>query len=286
MPALEIVTAVAAILAVAVIAWLFKKFDRSPELNPGHYKAVTLIKKKVVSKNAERPTVFLTFNTNVTDFPTGAHVSCKFVEGKKKVIRPYTPTRFSTSECELMVRVYPEGAMTQHMAKLEVGDTLLIKGPTGNKRYGHASPGTLTKILKTGDLNVHFKTILMFAGGTGITPMLQICNHIIKDEKDQTRCILLVANSTPEDVMLYEEIKKLPERSKGLIDVKFTVSRPCDDWKGKHLSGRCNLEMIKSLCPPPSKDVVSAICGPLGFDKAVTSALLTLGHEKERIWRW
>jgi len=201
-----------------------------------------------------------------------------------QVIRPYTPTRFSPSECELMVRVYPKGAMTQHMARLEVGDTLLIKGPTGMKRYGRAGPGSLTKVLKNKDVDQHFKTILMFAGGTGITPMLQICNHIINDPKDHTRCILVVANSTPEDVMLYDEIKKLPARSKGLIDVKFTVSRPNDDWK--HLSGRVNEEMIESLCPPPSQDVVSAICGPIGFDKAVSSALEGLGHDKSRIWRW
>jgi len=183
-----------------------------------------------------------------------------------------------------MVRVYPQGAMTQHMASLKVGDTLLMRGPTGVKRYGHEGPGSLSKILKTKNVTQHFNTMIMFAGGTGITPMLQICNHIIEDEKDNTRCILLVANSTPEDVMLYEDILELPKRSKGLIEVKFTVSKPNEEWK--YLTGRVDEKMIKRVCPLPADSVVSAICGPPGFEKAVSSALIALGYEEKSIWKW
>ena len=34
----------------------------------------------------------------------------------------------------------------------------------------------------------------MIAGGSGITPMLQVLNAILKDPNDQTQCFLLFAN--------------------------------------------------------------------------------------------
>jgi len=246
---------------------------------------VKLIRKKVVSDNVERPTVFLVFDTNVSGFPTGAHVSCKFTDGKAMTIRPYTPTRFSPSECELMIRVYPDGKMTQYMHKMKVGDYIEMRGPTGFKRYGHKGPGVMSKLLKSKEHHQEgIEHIMMFAGGTGITPMLQICNHIIQDEKDNTKASLLVANSTPEDVMLYDELLKLESRSGGHIRVFFTVSRPSEDWK--HRRGRVDEKMIKDLFPVPSSKVAVAVCGPSGFEKAVVERLVNVGHDKSRIWRW
>eukprot|EP00467_Chlorarachnion_reptans_P003222 CAMPEP_0114500170 /NCGR_PEP_ID=MMETSP0109-20121206/7814_1 /TAXON_ID=29199 /ORGANISM="Chlorarachnion reptans, Strain CCCM449" /LENGTH=286 /DNA_ID=CAMNT_0001677799 /DNA_START=125 /DNA_END=985 /DNA_ORIENTATION=+ len=286
MDSLEIATAIAATVGLAIIMWVYKNFfGGPPRLKPNKYIPVKLIRKETVSSNAERPTVFLTFDANVSEFPTGAHVSCKFESNGKQVIRPYTPTRFSESECELMVRVYPKGQMTQHMHKLKVGDTLLFRGPTGMKRYGRAGPGTFSKVLKSKETHQRGLTdIIMLAGGTGITPMLQICNHIIRDDTDSTRVQLLVANSSPSDVMLYDELVKLERASKKQIRVHFTVSRCGDDWK--HIKGRVTKEMVKNLCPPPSKKVACAICGPPGFNKVALSILDELGHAKEMIWQW
>ncbi|GAB5372162.1 hypothetical protein AAMO2058_001641800 [Amorphochlora amoebiformis] len=282
---LELITAIAAIVAVTMI-WLWATSTSGPvRLNPQKYIPVKLIKKEVVSENCDRPTVFLTFDTNVENFPTGAHVSCRFGKGVKSVARPYTPTRFSPKELELMIRVYPEGKMTQHMAEMKVGETLDIKGPTGLRRYGRAGPGSFTKLLKSKEVHTTgIETILMFAGGTGITPMLQICNHIIKDPKDSTKVVLVVANSVPGDVMMYDEVKDLETRSKGAIKVEFTVSRPTEDWK--HREGRICQQMITETCPGSCKKVVSVLCGPTPFEKAVTACLMELGHEKSSILRW
>mmetsp|Transcript_23738 Transcript_23738/g.33191 ORF Transcript_23738/g.33191 Transcript_23738/m.33191 type:complete len:288 (+) Transcript_23738:146-1009(+) len=283
---LEILTALAVTIGLGLIAYLYKKFQH-PILDPDRYIPIKLIQKTVVSDNKEKPTVFLVFDSNVKDFPTGAHVSCKFEEAGKTVIRPYTPTRFSESECELMIRVYAKGAMTQHMYQMKVGDTLLFKGPTGLKRYGLAGPGSLSKMLKSGAKHQkHLKHILMLAGGTGITPMLQICNDIIRNEDDHTKATLLVANSTPKDVMLYEELIRLETRSQKQIRVHLTVSRTDGDSKWSHLTGRVDQAMLKRIAPSPSNDVACAVCGPTGFDKAVAQVLEEMGHEKKMIWRW
>jgi cytochrome-b5 reductase len=50
----------------------------------------------------------------------------------------------------------------------------------------------------------------MIAGGTGITPMLQMLNQIVDDPSDSTKADLLVFNNTLEDVMLVDECGKEP----------------------------------------------------------------------------
>mmetsp|Transcript_14901 Transcript_14901/g.22557 ORF Transcript_14901/g.22557 Transcript_14901/m.22557 type:complete len:290 (+) Transcript_14901:83-952(+) len=285
---LDIAVGIAAILSISLLIYLYQKLTSGPVvLTPKKYLPIRLKEKKTVSGNDERPTVFLTFDTDVKDFPTGAHVSCMFNGTKGKVTRAYTPTRFSPEECELMIRVYPDGLMTQHMHKMKVGDTLMMKGPTGMKRYGRAGPGSFTKMLRTGEKHTKDLThIVMFAGGTGITPFLQICNHIIADDSDNTKCTLLVANSTPNDVMMYKELEELVPRSKGKVKVEFTVSRKGDDEKWNHHIGRIDKAMIEKLCPKPGDDIFCALCGPCGFEKAVRTALLDIGYDKSKIWVW
>jgi NAD(P)H-flavin reductase len=42
----------------------------------------------------------------------------------------------------------------------------------------------------------------MLAGGTGITPMFQVLNAVLKDPKDRTRITLLYGNLTEDDILL------------------------------------------------------------------------------------
>jgi cytochrome-b5 reductase len=60
----------------------------------------------------------------------GAGEGVKDKEGKP-VIRPYTPTTSpdTTGHLDLLIKKYPNGAMTSHIHGLKPGDKLAIKGP-------------------------------------------------------------------------------------------------------------------------------------------------------------
>ena len=75
-------------------------------------------------------------------------------------MRPYTPVIFpgSDTHLDLVVKSYAAGKMSKHIGNLEVGDTLEVKGPLPKYPY---KPNAK-------------KHIAMIAGGTGITPMLQV----------------------------------------------------------------------------------------------------------------
>lgn len=49
----------------------------------------------------------------------------------------------------------------------------------------------------------------MLAGGTGITPMYQVANMILKNPNDKTKMRLIFANLTEEDILLQKELAAL-----------------------------------------------------------------------------
>nr|AFK47499.1 unknown [Medicago truncatula] len=58
-------------------------------------------------------------------------------EKPKYVIRPYTPISDTESKgyFDLLIKVYPEGKMSQHFASLKPGDMVEVKGPIEKFKY-------------------------------------------------------------------------------------------------------------------------------------------------------
>lgn len=63
-----------------------------------------------------------------------------------------------------------------------------------------------------------FSNVGMLAGGTGITPMLQVIEKIIKNKNDSTKVALVFANVEERDILLKEKLdllaKDYPEKFK------------------------------------------------------------------------
>lgn len=70
--------------------------------------------------------------------PIGQHItfSARGDDGKD-VFRPYTPVTDddTAGSVEFVIKVYPQGKMSQVVAKLRVGDTMAMKGPRGRFAY-------------------------------------------------------------------------------------------------------------------------------------------------------
>ena len=105
------------------------------------------------------------------------------------------------------------------------------------------------------------KHLGMIAGGTGITPMLQIITAVIRDKHDSTTTMaLLFANQTEADILLRDELDELARKYPHRFRVSYTLDRPEKDWTG--FSGFVSDEMIKAALPAPGDgvQVINAAC--------------------------
>jgi cytochrome-b5 reductase len=207
----------------------------------------------------------------------------KDAEGKTKyVIRPYTPISDPDSNgyFDLLIKVYPDGKMSQHFASLKPGDVVEVKGPIEKLRY---SPNMK-------------KHIGMIAGGSGITPMLQVIEEILKNPDDITKVSLLYANVSPDDILLKQKLDSLAATHPNL-KVFYTVDKPSNDWRGG--TGFISKDMALKGLPAPGDDTLVLVCGPPGLmnhisgDKAkdrsqgeLTGVLKELGYTEEMVYKF
>lgn len=173
--------------------------------------------------------------TDILGLPIGQHISlAATIDGQEKeVVRSYTPISSDEDHgfFDLLIKSYPTGNISKHVAGLQVGDVMKVKGPRGAMVY-------------TPNLVRH---IGMIAGGTGITPMLQIIRAIVRNRPsnggdDRTQVDLLFANVNPEDILLKEDLDKIVKEDSG-IRIHHVLNNPPQDWTGG--SGFVTADIIK-----------------------------------------
>jgi cytochrome-b5 reductase len=149
-------------------------------------------------------------------------------------VRSYTPISGDhiPGHFDLLIKSYPTGNISKYMASLIVGQTIKVKGPKGAMVY---APNMV-------------KRFGMIAGGTGITPMLQIIRAIIRGRAsgDITEIDLIFANVGAEDILLREDLDQLSKEDKR-FRVHYVLNNPPEKWDGG--VGFVTLEMIQ-VCPP------------------------------------
>lgn len=133
------------------------------------------------------------------ELPIGKHISVLGYDGNhEEVRRPYTPTTLADTlgHFDLVVKVYPDGKMSQIFDKLTIGKTLQFRGPMGRFKY-----------------QPNMKEFFgMVAGGTGITPMFQVMKAILENPQDKTKICLIFGNITVDDILLKPELDAMQVR--------------------------------------------------------------------------
>ena len=105
---------------------------------------------------------------------------------------------------------------------------MLVKGPKGRfnykrnmKRHIGAAPGLHGAVHRCRCSRGRHAG--MIAGGTGITPMYQTANQILKDEADRTTLSLIYANISEDDIL----IKDLLDYLAASQPDRRVLSAPC-----------------------------------------------------------
>jgi cytochrome-b5 reductase len=171
------------------------------------------------------------------------------------IVRPYTP--ISTNELlgsfDLMVKIYPDGEMSQRMSQLQPGDLLDFKHIPFNVKQQYP---------------FQKRRIGMIAGGTGLTPMIQALHAILGTPGDETKVELIYGAKTKEDLINLVDWEK---RSNGRLKVHPVLSdEPHDsEWSGDR--GFIDEDLLfrifqseAKICPEDD-DASIWVCGPKGM---------------------
>ncbi|KAI4225128.1 MAG: hypothetical protein L6R36_004148 [Xanthoria steineri] len=262
----------AVIIAALLGGYRFYSTQSRNVLKPDTYQNFPLKEKTVLSHNVAIYRFSLPRPNDILGLPIGQHMSiAATIEGQpREVVRSYTPISSDVDPgyVDLLIKAYPTGNISKHVANLKIGDTLKIKGPKGAMVY---TPGMVR----------HFG---MIAGGTGITPMLQIIRAIIRGRPrnggtDRTEVDLLFANVNFEDILLKDDLDSLAKEDES-FRVHYVLNNPPEKWDGG--VGFCTPEMIKEKLPGPAQDIKVLICGPPPMVSAMKKATESLGYEKPR----
>lgn len=270
------ITLIGSVVLATLIACFFLLKKEKTAMDPNEFQPFKLIEKESLSHDTRRFTFALQTPTTRLGLPIGQHISLKFVDKDGKgVQRSYTPTTGDETlgKVTFVIKVYkagvhpkfPDGGkMSQHLDSLKIGNTIDMKGPKGHLTYLGSGKFTVKQMRKPLEER-NAKHFGMIAGGTGITPMLQVLHAIFRDAKTKdstTTASLLFANQTEEDILVREELEALARDFPDRFKLHYTLDRPPAGWKGS--TGFINKEMIEKNV---LKDCSSAgtqvlMCGP------------------------
>lgn len=233
-------------------------------LSPEEWRSFKLVHKEALTKGVANPTVLFRFALPDKDHEPGLPVaSCLLVRapiGSEKpdgsrafVLRPYTPiSRHAKGHMDLAIKVYPGGKMSQHIDHLKVGDQLDFKGPLMK-----ISVEELSKRKRLG----------LIAGGSGLTPMLQVAEELCELNKP-IEINMLFANVSEADIIAKDRLDGLAKRHKN-FHIHYIVDKTDNKaWGGS--VGYITKDLLAKLMPPPADDSLVLVCGPPGLMNAVS----------------
>lgn len=304
----------AALVALIAAALMFMKSRRAKVLLDKQKKVVQIVNIVSVSHDVKRFTLSLGGKTTILGLPIGKHLSICFpnaekcVQGetwngkpdpdnqKRLIDRKYTPVTGDDTPgyVDLVVKIYRAGTFTlpngkehtfedggkcsRYLDEKKIGDKIEINGPFGLIEYmgnGHFKvPGGVRQVGR----------VAMMAGGSGITPMLQVVTAALRDPEDECRFSLIYANKTEGDILCRDLLEDAVTEGKGRFQVFYTLDMPPVSWKGK--SGFITTEMIQECLPGPELNPLVLLCGPPPMvEFACKRNLEKLGYDKKYVQR-
>lgn len=169
----------------------------------------------------------------------------------------------SCSKEYLDLNIREVGNVTNYLAGLKKGDTILIRGP-----YGHGYP--MEKL--------YGKNLLLIGGGSGVAPLKGILSYVDAHKDSHPDVTMFFGFRTPEDILFKEDLKHWRKKYNCYVSV---------DKNPKHVKTLCDVCFVTSLVEkakiiPENKAVF--ICGPPIMMKICIGLLKAKGFSEDQIY--
>lgn len=193
----------------------------------------------------------------------------------KEVRRAYSlcSSPFVDEDLAVLVKRVEDGILSNHLLDtLKVGDQVKIMEPAGH---------FTTEYNK--DRKRH---LVMFAGGSGITPMMSHIKSTLTQEPDSV-VSLIYCNRNQESIIFKEDLTKKEAQYEGRLHVIHILDEAPMNWQG--YSGLLNHDMLTRLFERipnwGNEKTTYLMCGPEGMMKNVESLLAEQQIPKEKVFK-
>ncbi len=202
-------------------------------------------------------------------FRAGQYLSLKVKVNDVEITRPYSISSSPSDALEgfynLTIRKEEHGFLTNFLwDNWKVGTKVVSSGPEGFFYF---------------DPLRDFKNIVGIAGGSGITPFRSLAKAII-DGKIDAKLTVLYGSSEEDDIIFYEEFKKLEEEHSDKLKVIHVLSCDAVSLEGCE-KGFITADIIEKYCDVRKSTFF--ICGPQIMYEFVTKQLDRFELPQKRI---
>lgn len=248
------------VTVITLITYFIQSINLQSSMSPDRWTEFEFYKRTTISKNAAIYRFKLQNPNECLNTPVGYHIAIKVNLNGEEKIRYYTPTspRNLKGYFDLIVKSYADGSVSKYFKGLKKGDKLEFKGPSG---AFHFEENNCTELG-------------LVAGGSGITPVLQVLNEIVSSPEELTKVSLIYANETEDDILLKKELdgmnKKYPQ-----FQVHYILHHPSKHWKGG--VGYITKKQMEDYLPQSADDHRLLICGPVAMNEMVLRYARELG---------
>ena len=260
---------------------------RKVALNPRKKTPFRLQNKIVLSRDSFLLDFALPTPNHVLGLPTGKHMFFSATINGETVLRRYTPisSNYDLGCVKFVIKAYrpnerfPNGGkMSQHLDALRIGDYLDFRGPVGEFEY--KSNGSF---LLDGE-ECKATRFNMVAGGTGITPCMQVAAEILRHPADATQISLIFAAREAGDLLMRSTLDEWAAHFPTKFKVHYILS---DSWptNWKYSTGFVDRKLFAEHFFEANNDVYNLMCGPpIMLDRGCTPALTALGHKRDHMF--
>ncbi|WP_203257196.1 ferredoxin--NADP reductase [Hyunsoonleella ulvae] len=184
----------------------------------------------------------------------------------------FSSNPYTDKDLKITVKRVEKGLVSNYVHdNLKIGDKLQVDDPAG------------TFCIEP--KNNHQKQYVLFAGGSGVTPMFSIVKSVLTEEP-KSKILLIYANQTMESIIFHEEIKALSAQYSEQFKVDHIVSGNTT-YKGNYHPGLATKLVVDRIFIKHGityqDDHVYMICGPFGYMEKIKEILGENGITREKI---
>jgi ring-1,2-phenylacetyl-CoA epoxidase subunit PaaE len=250
---------------------LFKRNKKSS--GKDHYHK--LLVKEVISEISEAKTIIFEQPEDKIEYKSGQFLTLILDIDGQSVRRSYSmcTSPYCDDDLAVTIKRVKGGLVSNYINDtVKVGDYIEVMDPTGNFTTEYSADNK--------------RHLVMFSGGSGITPMMSILKSTLHAESESI-VSLIYANRDIDSIIFKDKLHELEDKYEGRLHVIHILDNAPMEWQG--YSGLLNHELLTKLferIPDWGHDKTTYLmCGPEGMMNNVQTLLEQQGVPSEKVFK-